>query len=335
MSYGDIYSDYTDDVLLAADLALKLVTAIEEAISRNYGLEATVEQNKVLRTNMEADALHVRFKDSNISPTLYLDTAMEQYKLGISVEQIANDMAHAAVTAYRQSPVVPELTAEKAKKAVTLTLISAEKNEKLLQKVPHFIVGDLAAVPRWYITEDASFVVTNDMASKLNLTGDEVLQIGQQNINATKFEVVSMGDMLKDLFTGNDDDRAALEEMFPETSNPTMIVMTTRNRLQGARAILSKAALEEVQEKLHTKEFYILPSSIHETICIDANSGISTTYLREMVREINAVEVSAQDFLSDEVMKYDGNKISLVRDELKLDMPKVEETKIHHSGMHM
>ena len=335
MGYTNDYNTYADDAFMMAEMALKLIEAVEDAIIRDYGLSANVEHNKVLKTNVEVDALQVHFQDSNIAPSIYLDAAYEQYNNGRTVEGIATDIAKAAVVAHQQSPIVPELTAEEAKKAVALTLINAERNKKLLQNVPHFILGDLAAVPRWYISEEASFLVTNDLASKMMLTGDEVLQIGQQNINNTKFDVVSMSDMLKGLLTGNAMDRAAMDEMFPETPETSMVVMTSKNRLQGARAILSKDALAEVTEKLHSKEFYILPSSIHEVICIPVDAAVSPAYLCTMVHEVNAMEVSPQEFLSNEVMKFDGNKISLVRDDLKPDSPVVNERTIHYVGMHM
>jgi len=336
MNYNSNYvSDYSQEILTEMEIISMMTSALEESINRNYGLVATVEHNRVLRTNGEADALQVRFKDSNIAPTIYPDVAVEQYQKGIPIEQIADNLAKAAVVAHWQSPIPPQLTLEEAKKSITLTLINAERNEKLLQNVPHFTIGDLAAIPRWYISEEASFVVTNDIASNLMLTGEEVLQIGQQNINDTQFDVVSMSDMLKGLLTGNDMDRAVMDDLFPDTDEQAMIVMTTNNRLHGARAILSKDALRTVQEKLNGKEFYILPSSIHEVICIPVDSGISSTYLREMVREINAAEVSAQEFLSDEIMKYDGNRISVVRDDEKFDSSVVNEKTIHYSGMHM
>lgn len=335
MGYPNNYSTYEDDAFMMAEMRIKLIEAVEDAIVRDYELSANVEHNKVLKTNVEVDALQVHFQNSNIAPSIYLDAAYEQYKNGSQIEDIAADIAKAAVMAHRQSPIVPELTAEEAKKAVTLTLINRERNEKLLQNVPYFTVGDLAAVPRWYISEEASFLVTNDLVSTMMLTGDEILQIGQQNINNTKFDVVSMPDMLKGLFVGNDMERVAMDELVPETTETPMLVMTSRNRLQGARAILSKDALAEVTEKLHGKEFYILPSSVHEVICIPADAAVSPAYLGAMVREVNAVEVSPQEFLSNEVMKFDGNKISLVRDELKPDSPGVNERTIHYAGMRM
>ena len=66
---------------------------------------------------------------------------------------------------------------------------------------------------------------------------------------------------------------------------------------------------------------------------------MSPEELRNMVHEVNVTQVAPQDFLSDNIMKYDGQKLSLVRDDLKMDAPKVgpklDERTVHYAGMAM
>jgi len=155
-----------DDAMIKSELIPQFVASLEESIRRNYEMDVTVEKSTTLKTNMEADIFVVHFKDSNIAPTIYLNDILNYHRNGMSIEVISEEMSKAVVRAYWNSPVLPKFTAEEAKKSITLTLINAEKNKKLLQNVPHFLVGDVAAIPRWYLSDNTSFVVTNDMAGK-------------------------------------------------------------------------------------------------------------------------------------------------------------------------
>ena len=66
-------------------------------------------------------------------------------------------------------------------------------------------------------------------------------------------------------------------------------------------------------ERLHNEigNFYILPSSIHEIIAVPASGGFEIAMLYSMVKEVNSTAVSEEDFLSDIVYFYDGNKITV------------------------
>ena len=52
--------------------------------------------------------------------------------------------------------------------------------------------------------------------------------------------------------------------------------------------------------------FYILPSSVHELLLLRADfPNLEPSYLKEMVCEVNATEVSDEDFLCDGAFKYE------------------------------
>ena len=51
-------------------------------------------------------------------------------------------------------------------------------------------------------------------------------------------------------------------------------------------------------------DFYILPSSIHETLFMPAMPFVEERELLEMVHEVNAGYVAPEEFLSDNVYRY-------------------------------
>lgn len=78
-------------------------------------------------------------------------------------------------------------------------------------------------------------------------------------------------------------------------------------------------ATPEIFDHFSTKlemNFYILPSSIHETILIpdDSTKMVDYKHLKEMVKEVNETQVDEVERLSDHVYYYDrkAKEISIV-----------------------
>lgn len=312
----------------------KLAELVGEFMESVYDYKAYAEYRKVMKTNVELDGITVKFDDSTVAPTIYTEEMYQDYLSGAKIEDIAKSVCQAAIKAHSVAPELPELTPEEAKKHITLNLVNTERNQELLSKVPHFEICDLSAIPRWWISDQASFVVNNEMCSRLMLTPEEVLQIGQTNINSQTYDIRSMQEVMKELMSGDGMDPSMVDAVFPPEPDPQMIVMTTQSKIQGSCAILSKEALDEVREKFHGSDYIILPSSLSEVICVKAE-GMDPAELRNIVHEVNSTQVQPQDYLSDNIMKYDGKKLAMVMDGIKMDTPKLDETKVRYAAMRM
>lgn len=82
-----------------------------------------------------------------------------------------------------------------------------------------------------------------------------------------------------------------------------MYVLTNSIRMFGAAGILDR---EFLKDKLGEKDYYILPSSVHEIIFIPAVEEMSWEALNCIVREVNESEVPEEDRLSDHCYFYEG-----------------------------
>ncbi len=244
-------------------------------------------------------------ESTNIAPTLYPENYAE-----LSINEQIEQMAISTIEAINHRPDLPKLTVDEAKKHITLSVINAEKNTERLEQTPHFKLanGELAAIPRWKIDDSASFIVSNDLASSMGLTPDEVLQIGQKNINNQKFSVKSMQEVLMEMMSLNMPPEV-MAEMMP-TGGPEMYVMTNEMKSHGANVLLSRATLDEVHEKLG--DYVIIPSSIHELIALPISDDMEPDQIRQMVLEVNSTQVAPEEQLSDNIMMYDGQKLTLV-----------------------
>jgi len=80
--------------------------------------------------------------------------------------------------------------------------------------------------------------------------------------------------------------------------------LSNGSKRYGASMILHDDIMRRVGEILGS-EFYVLPSSIHETILVPAIGGKDVSELSLMVKEINETEVAPYEKLSDKVQHYD------------------------------
>lgn len=299
----------------------ELADTLQAVMKQTYDVNVIAQPYTVQKTNVEKQGITVRFKESEIAPTIYTDGYYNMYKNGTSFAEIAAEAGQTAFNAHLDSPAIPALTADEAKKHISLTLVNTSLNQKMLENTPHMEIlnGELSAIPRWYISDEASFIVSNDLASKLMMTPDEVLSIGQKNINSQHFEAKSMRQTLSEIIGGE-----SLNLMSP-TDGPDMIVLSSENKIQGSKALLSEEALGKVHDMIG--DYVILPSSIHEVICLPISDDMNPDVLRAMVHDVNDTQVEPEERLSNNIMMYDGQKLKLVGDSFEFEGSKMEGLK--------
>ena len=116
-------------------------------------------------------------------------------------------------------------------------------------------------------------------------------------------EVISMREIMAEMW-GVDIDSLPAE--------PAQAIVTNKERMFGAINIYNEDCIKQVQEILGTKNFYVLPSSIHEVICVPTE-GIEIDDLLKMVTEVNQTQVREEERLGDFVLYYDGITRQLVK----------------------
>ena len=97
-----------------------------------------------------------------------------------------------------------------------------------------------------------------------------------------------------------------MDSVYEDNMDP-MFVATNSKKVNGAGVILYDGLLRTFAEKIGG-DFYILPSSVHEVIFVPANGDIDARYLIQMVKEVNATEVSPDEVLSDNVYMYHADE---------------------------
>lgn len=304
------------------------VETLQERMEEQQKFRIDPDVQLVKKTNIEKAAVMVRL-DEKVGVPIYTEDLYQQFREGLSVEEIADRMVEVLHQARIESPEIPDLTAENARERITLTLVNAKMNTDLLETVPHYEVagGELAAVPRWYISEEASFLVTSEMARQMKLTPEEVLQIGKKSIDQQDFKIRTMQEIIAEMMGDT------FMDAFPPLDGPPMIVLTNERGVQGANALLSEKALAEVERRIGS--YVVLPSSLHEVICIPIDEKMDPDTLRSMVREVNLGQVAPEERLSDEVFMCDGHRLMLVGDTLSMETQEVSTPEMDGYRMRM
>lgn len=142
-------------------------------------------------------------------------------------------------------------------------------------------------------------------------------------MNETVAEMIAV-DIARDQNIGMDEAKEMAMQMMPDIPD-TMYVLTNNTKVNGAAAILNDDIRQEIAEKVG--DFYMLPSSIHETLIIPKDAGMEFKELEQMVQEVNQTQVAPGERLSDHVYEYDAKEHELFRCDRAEDRAKQKEEK--------
>lgn len=153
----------------------------------------------------------------------------------------------------------------------------------------------------------AMFRLTEMVLQHYKLTKEEVLQAAFSNLEKD-VRLSSIEEVLAELI-------GLPEGVVPNTEIPILWVLTNSNDFHGAAVIASRKILTEIEKTLGS-EYIILPSSIHEVLCMPYQPDMDMTELVEIVRGINANHVPPEDRLTDNVYIWKKGKLSAMVENL-------------------
>ena len=287
---------------------------VKSAMEVTYGEDYRVSVQEVKKNNgLVLTGLTILKKDCNIAPTIYLNQAFEQYQEGRTLESICREF----IRVYEEHKVQADFDVScvtdfsKVQNRICYKLINAEKNEELLADAPHVMLEDLAVIVYILVSKDSegtgTITIRNNMLSFWHVDTDTLYEMALINTQRLfRGSVQSMASVMTEILSHKLDEESAQEfydMMVGEDDMIPMYVCTNTAKLNGAGVILYQGLLQEFADRVGF-DFYILPSSIHETLLIPANGDMDVENLRDMVRIVNRTEVAPDEILSDSVYRY-------------------------------
>ena len=257
------------------------------------------EQDIVKMNDLTLHALVARRHGEDAGATLYLDEAFEDFGNGETMESIADSLTYIVKSAEAVKPMAVasdiDLSFDAVKDRLTFRLVDTAKNRAYLKEHPFRAVGaGLAVVAEINLGNDYSTVVNNSLAENYDI--DTLFDTALENMQMLyPAQMVSLeGAIFGDSRNVLDSDEH-IEGMYT--------LMIGEDHGFGAGTLVYSGIAERVRE-LFGGDFFVLPSSVHETILLKDDGTANVADLKAMVMQANRSVVAPADVLSDSVFRY-------------------------------
>lgn len=304
----------------------QFIVKMKESLQEKLGAEVMVEMVSVPKNNgIVMRGLALRRRDEKIVPTIYTEGFYADYLEGRDMEDILEDF----LEIYESQDVVrkPDVefynNYEEVKKRLALKLVNKEKNKIMLEGMPHREFLDMAVI--FYCLVDsplagtAAILIKEEHMKNWDVSAEKLYEDALTNAESMLPGTVrSMEEMLSKMMLKEEVSawqwREEEQEDFPKLEGVgevekgfdgiPLLVLTNNRRYLGAACILYRGLLAEYAKKIG-RDFYILPSSIHEVILLPEDKVDSSENLIHMVAEVNRTQLAPEEVLSDTVYYYD------------------------------
>ncbi|MBP3568880.1 MAG: hypothetical protein J6K04_06910 [Lachnospiraceae bacterium] len=246
--------------------------------------------------------------EERVAPNFYLDKQFIEWMRGLqTLEDIVERLCEAfEEEVQRNSHLISKIqfSWEEFRRNVFMRLVNREKNQELLEGIPHKEFMDLAVVYYYSVPISGSvlgtMVITMEHLKLLGITEEELHRVAK--CNCERFQPVKlrcMEDVVYELGR-----KIGVEVREASCMGPFLYVLTNTRGMFGAIAMTFEKELDCFSKRINNS-FYILPSSVHEVILVPACKEFCVEYFANMVREINETQVEPTEVLSNSIYYYD------------------------------
>lgn len=281
----------------------QFIHAVETKVKKEVKEEKTVSIHTNVKNNgVKRSGIMITEKGINISPTIYLEEYFQQFRRGYPLEQIAKDIVELYEkirfqNSWEEGEKVKDY--EFIKDKIIYRLIGREENQELLEEIPYKSYLDLAIIYYVLLEVDeygmASMMIRKEHMEMWKVTEEDLYYLACKNTQELlPYEFAPM--------------RTVIEELlgFEAEENPTekMYILSNEMRSYGAAALIYPDCLRKIAAEVG-ENFFVLPSSVHETIIVAESEAPDKEELCSLVEEINETQVEAEEVLSDRAYYYD------------------------------
>ena len=143
-------------------------------------------------------------------------------------------------------------------------------------------------------------VITNEMMQYYKITQEQLHTLAVKNtpiLNPPQLlDVEKMAYGIKEEIPLNDGKKLGFG----------MYTLTNTEQFDGAAAMFYPGVLEQLAEKFG-RNYFVIPSSVHEVIVVPEETGIEAEELQNMINAVNP-DVAPEEVLSDTLYEYDAKQ---------------------------
>lgn len=280
-----------------------IVKKLEEAVRLAAGAEYEVDFGETQRNNgVVLKSVSICKTGKSVMQKIYINEILEMIASGrAGIDEAADVIVEVCREHEREAENFERIISRSSKAeildGVTGQMVNKAANARMLMKVPHKTVLDLALVYRVTLQESecgtASLLANHALCSHYGVSMEELDNAASANMAREGYKARTMESVMKEM--------GALPDQALDGKCPMRIITNSR-RLYGAAVMAHPEFFGALSEKIGS-DLYILPSSIHEVIVVPAEK-MESDELRRMVMEVNKSELDKEEFLSDNVYRY-------------------------------
>ena len=277
---------------------------------RTEGKKKVILQQVEKNNGVVLDAVVLQGEREQVLPTIYLEELYEIYEQGVTLEQIAG---HILCEEEKRKDEVEFSLEEfedytRARTSVFYKLVNYQMNERMLKRVPYIRYLDLAVVFYYRVEQEhfpgGSVLIHNNNLVTWGITKSQLMKDAAFNTSRKlPYRFMGMETLIAELSGETEMENLQKEEL--------MYVLTNEEKFYGAAVLLYPHVLAHIGTLLK-RNFFVLPSSVHECILVPDQGHYTRFELMKMVREVNQNQVEEEEILSYQVYYYDRKREALV-----------------------
>lgn len=278
---------------------------VQDMKDRTWGVNFDIQPVEKLQ-GQSYTGLSIQPQDGIMAATVNLEQMYTQMIDGMPYEQVVDNLVERTAEILDDMPQVNmnDLTNyEVMKEKLVVQVIPTERNQDMLQHIPHKDIEDMSLVYRMMMDHNesgtSSILVTNQIMASYGITQEQLHQ------DALDAAVINNPATFRNLQEVLCDLMGMPAEMMPPMDGPQLYVASVEGSVNGAGVIAYPDFMEQVADQLGG-DFFVLPSSVHEVLVLPDDGNTDRSVLESMVRDVNATEVQLEDQLSDNVYHYDS-----------------------------
>lgn len=293
---------------------------VKNSVIEKLGKEYQVTVCKSDKNNgVVCTGLRVQKNDCSVAPLIYLDEHFRQYKNGNTT--LSSIVKYVVKQSRKKSPCVDiqqYLIYENIRKNVVYRLVNTESNRDLLEDIPHLEFLDLSIIFRCTVAQEdigpASILIHNVHMKLWDITIQELYQDAVMNTpRLEEYEIKSMTEVMREIMTEENSDGSGQDAYMEEFSDSVpLYVLSNKNRIEGAGCMLYPDLMKDFSDTIGSS-FYIIPSSVHESLLLPPKEDVQGGEIRNMIKEINDTQVSIEERLSYSLYYYDKDEGRIIK----------------------
>lgn len=288
---------------------MKLSQDIYQTLCDSGMENVTMRFQNIEKLNQNYESLTVIPENGVFGATLNLETAFAEYNRNGDYKNVLDKSVDVVLAGIDRMPAVDLenlLNYEAMKKTLAIDIISAERNEILLQKVPHELMEDMAAVYRFVLNNSEAgretVLVTKDMLNNMGITEEQLMSDAKEIAPKIRPVVIQgMNEVMKEKMGEEEFEKIDL----PNEENEILFLASVPDGICGAGVLAYPNFMEQAADIIGG-DFFILPSSIHEVLLVPDDGSWSARALKTLVENVNETEVRPEEKLTDSVYHYDS-----------------------------